>query len=102
MCIMIYLITRHQGALEWFKKNHIAYDKHLAHLNTDVLQSGDQVIGNLPVNLIAQINKIGVSYFHLSFNVPYEWRGQELTSSQLDELCVEIKPYCVKDVTSPI
>ncbi len=46
---------------------------------TDIndIQSGDTVIGSLPVNLAAEICQRGAAYIHMTLNVPEHWRGKE-------------------------
>ena len=63
-----YFITRHTGALQWAAAHDIHFDIHLEHLlSLDKLQAGDVIIGTLPINMIYQINQLGVRYLHLSF-----------------------------------
>lgn len=92
----VYVVTRHAGALEWLQQQGVHYDQHIKHLNIELLQAGDQVIGNLPIPMVAQINEKGVRYWHLSFNVPYELRGQELSAQQLIELGIDLKEFRVE------
>ena len=79
-----YFITRHPGAIEWAKQNLLHYDVHAAHLlDLSLLQSGDTVVGTLPINLVNQLNQSGVGYIHLSLEIPPSLRGVELTAEQL-------------------
>lgn len=92
-----YFISRHVGAVEWATVNQIDFDVHLMHLlSLDELQSGDVVIGTLPINIIAQINALGVRYIHLSLEIPPQLRGVELTAAQLDECCASLEEFYVK------
>lgn len=80
----IYFVSRHAGSLQWAKQKELDFDVHLTHLSSlENLQSGDQVIGTLPINLVFELNKRGVAYTHLSLIVPLEWRGSELSVEQL-------------------
>lgn len=93
----VYLITRHAGAIDWIKANKVQFDVHLEHLaSIDGLMSGDVVIGNLPVNIIANINALGVRYVHLSLDVPARLRGAELTVDQLNDCHVTLQTYHVQ------
>lgn len=89
-----YFITRHLGALEWAKKEGLQFDVHAEHLQSIAfLQTGDTVIGTLPINLVYQINKKGVHYVHLSLEIPAALRGVELTVEQLDSCKATLERY---------
>lgn len=91
-----YLITRHPGAIEWFKQQGIAFDQHFTHLqNINQLQVGDTVIGTLPINLVHQLNQLGVSYLHLSLQIPASLRGQELSAEQLQQCQAQVEEFWV-------
>ena len=67
----VYFITRHKGALEWAKEEHVHYDVHVTHLaNFDELRAEDTVIGTLPIHLVADLHVRGIRYVHLSMHVP--------------------------------
>lgn len=94
-----YFITRHTGALQWAAAHQVAFDVHLEHLlSLDDLQAGDVVIGTLPINLISQMNAMGVRYMHLSLHIPPHLRGVELDMSQLDECQAVLEEFVVKKV----
>ncbi|OOE57124.1 CRISPR-associated protein Csx16, partial [Salinivibrio sp. IB282] len=44
---MIYLVTRHQGAVEWCARQNVQVDAWLPHLDVETIQVGDTVIGTL-------------------------------------------------------
>ena len=95
-----YFITRHLGALQWAEANQVNFDVHLEHLLTlDELKKGDVVIGTLPINIICQLNDIGVRYLHLSLQIPHHLRGVELDANQLKECKAELEEFVVKKVT---
>lgn len=77
----IWIISPHQGAIDWLKVKGIT-GKQLDHLNVGCVESGDTVIGTLPVNLAARVCEKGATYWHLSLEVPLEWRDCELTPEQ--------------------
>jgi len=79
-----WLVSRHQGTLEWFGEQGIAVDETLTHLEPEVPQPGDTVIGNLPIQMVAQLSDRGIHYCHLSLTVPPEWRGRELSSAEIE------------------
>lgn len=82
-----YFITRHTGALDWAKANGIAFDVHLTHLSDfDQLHADDVIIGTLPINIVYELNQLGVRYVHLSLQIPSHLRGVELSADELN-LC---------------
>ena len=89
-----WFVSRHPGAIEWAQRQNLVIDRWVAHLDPAEVQAGDRVIGTLPVNLAADICKRGARYFHLSLQVPAEWRGRELSSDDLQQLTAQIVPYC--------
>lgn len=93
----IYLISRHQGAVEWMNHMGHHYDEHLTHLNDYVeLSKGDVVVGSLPINIVADLAERGVSYMHLSLYIPEHLRGIELSAEQLSKLNARLEAYQVK------
>lgn len=89
-----YFITRHLGALDWAKINEVHFDIHLSHLaDLSGLNSGDVVIGILPMHMVAELNLMGIRYVHLSLNVPVYLRGQELTAFDLLQCNAKLEIY---------
>ena len=88
---MIYLISRHPGARDWCRQQHIVVDEVIPHLDPSRIQHGDLVIGTLPINLAAMVQSCGARYLHLSLQVPFAWRGQELSCEQMQQAgaCLE-------------
>jgi len=93
-----YFISRHAGAIDWAKQQGIKIDEQIAHLDTDQLKAGDKVYGTLPINLVAQINALGVRYFHLSLNLPKEARGKELSAELMQRFGATLEEYTAKKV----
>ena len=92
-----YFITRHHGAIEWAQVNGVHFDVHLEHLlDLGILSAGDVIIGTLPINIVCQINELGVHYVHLSLEIPPQLRGVELSAQQLDECKVTLQPFVVR------
>ncbi|MPX29511.1 CRISPR-associated protein Csx16 [Moraxella catarrhalis] len=91
-----YFITRHHGAIDWADANDVHFDMHLEHLlSLDELNTGDVIIGTLPINIVCQINELGVDYIHLSLNIPPHLRGVELNATQLDECQASLERFAV-------
>lgn len=94
-----YFVTRHQGAIDWAKASNVQFDVHLTHLGDDiVLKSGDTVIGTLPINIVYDINQLGVRYLHLSLDMPAHLRGLELNAEQLLVCNASLQEFVVKIV----
>lgn len=94
-----YFITRHQGALQWAEASGIAYDQHLEHLDPQLIEAGDTVIGTLPVNLAAEVCARGAEYLHLNLDLPRELRGRELSAQTLFEAGASLQCYFVQSCT---
>lgn len=74
-------------------------DRVVAHLDPDTIQSGDVVIGTLPVNLAARVCAHGGRYLHLSLELPLEWRGRELSAADLRRCGARLEEFQVTLVT---
>lgn len=91
-----FFISRHSGALEWLKNQGIVVDKMLPHLDIDIIQPNDTVIGNLPIHLAAQVCEKKARYFHLEISIPLQYRGKELTAHQLTELGAKLTQFYIR------
>lgn len=97
----VYLVSRHQGAVEWMNHMGHPYDTHLTHLSSkETLSAGDTVVGSLPINLVADLSERGIRYLHLSLYIPEHLRGVELSAEQLSQLDAKLEPYSVKRLTN--
>lgn len=96
-----WFVSRHPGAVEWARRKDLPVDRYVAHLPEANVESGDTVIGSLPVNLAAAIYARGARYLHLSLKLPAHLRGQELSADQLDELCARLQEYRVENAGCP-
>lgn len=94
----IYLITRHPGAIEWAARQGVRVDVHIAHLDPAGIQSGDTVIGTLPVNLAAEVCARGGRFFNLSLDLPPEARGRELSADDLERFGARLEEYFIQAV----
>ena len=91
-------MSRHVGAIAWAKRKTLTIDRWVAHLNPAEVEARDIVIGSLPVNLAAEICERGAHYFHLSIRVPPEWRGRELSMTEMKSISAELKAFHVEPV----
>ncbi|PID49498.1 MAG: CRISPR-associated protein Csx16 [Proteobacteria bacterium] len=94
----IYFISRHAGAVEWAKQEGFAVDRQLTHLDVDLIQVNDWVLGTLPINLIAEVNARGGRYFHLTLDLPAARRGQELSAEDMRQLGTQLVEYTAQRV----
>lgn len=88
-----YFISRHPGAIAWVEQQGIKIDRRITHLDIDLIQPGDTVIGSLPVNLAAQVCGKSAAYMHLSLSLPEHLRGRELNAAQMKECDVRLERY---------
>lgn len=91
-----WLVSRHAGAVEWIKQQGISIDQQVAHLDIELIQAGDCVIGTLPIQLAAAVCARGARYLHLSVQLPFELRGQELDSATLTRLGATLEEFVVQ------
>lgn len=91
-----WFVSRHPGAVAWAKRQGIAVDHQLGHLDPQQVAAGDSVIGTLPINLAAEVCARGARYYHLALKVPAEMRGTELDAEQLERLGARLEPYLIQ------
>lgn len=89
-----WIISRHAGAIEWLERQGIE-GQQCPHLVIEQVAAGDTVIGTLPVNLAAKVCAVPAIYCHLSLEVPFAWRGQELTAEQMEACGATLTAYQV-------
>lgn len=96
-----FFLSRHPGAVEWARRQGLAVDHWLAHLDVAQVQPGDTVIGTLPIHLAARVCARGGRYLHLSLDVPPEWRGRELTADELERAGARLEGFRVLPDDAP-
>ena len=88
-------VTRHAGAREWARRQGLVVDEVVEHLEPEEVHAGDLVIGTLPVHLVAEINRRGARYKHLTLDIPPEHRGRELSADDMEKFGARLQEYCV-------
>jgi CRISPR-associated protein Csx16 len=92
-----YFVTRHAGAIEWSRRRGIAAII-VEHLDPQLIQPGDLVLGSLPTHIVAALNVKGVRFKHLAYDTPPDLRGKELTADDLERLGAKLVEYRVEKV----
>lgn len=90
-----YLVTRHEGAVEWTRRRGInaQWKPHFTDADIAEISARDSVMGPLPVQLIAEINARGGRYFHIEMDLPEEARRRELTADEMDAFGARMVEY---------
>lgn len=89
-------VGRHLGAKEWVEKQGYQIDEWVEHLDLKHFVSGDHVIGTLPIQLAAEVCRLGGRYFHLEMHVPFDKRGHELSCEELEQLDAKLTEFIVE------
>jgi CRISPR-associated protein Csx16 len=90
-----YFITRHPGAKQWALEEGLDVDRQLDHLDTQLVQPGDIVMGSLPVNLAAEVCARGGRYLHLTLELSAAWRGKELDADAMRRFGARAEEFTV-------
>ncbi len=96
-----YIITRHTASRNWILNNLPDTNdtpEIISHLDPQVIQSGDTVIGVLPLQIIAEITRKGANFYSFEINVPADLRGIELTEEHLKALSPKLIQYEVHKI----
>ena len=91
-----YFISRHPGAAAWAEAEGFHVDERLAHFDVNSVQPGDRVLGTLPINLVAEVNARGGTYFHLTLELPAEARGKELTADDMRNFGARLEGFAAQ------
>ena len=100
----VYFVTRHEGARFWI--NYMSrqgrlpepVDRIVEHLDLDTLRKGDMVMGTLPIGMAAELRRRGCRYRSLDLRVPAEFRGKELTATQMAAYGATLTEYRITEV----
>ena len=90
-----WFVSRHPGALEWIRRQGVAVDRMVPHLDPRDVGHGDTVIGTLPVNRAAELQARGARYVHLALELPPDWRGRELSADDMEAIGACLREYRV-------
>ncbi|MBI1209581.1 MAG: CRISPR-associated protein Csx16 [Azospirillum sp.] len=88
-------VTRHPGAVAWARRRGIEAEA-VAHLDIAAVETGDTVLGTLPVHLAADLCARGARYCHLEMDVPQSLRGKELTADEMEAAGARLVSYRVE------
>ena len=91
----VWFVSRHPGAVEWARTQGITVDHWISHLAVAEVASCDTVIGTLPVQLAAEVCAKGARYLNLSLDLPFEWRGRELSADELRETKARLEEFVI-------
>jgi CRISPR-associated protein Csx16 len=88
-----WFVSRHPGALDWARRQGLAVDRWVPHLQPGDVSPGDTVAGTLPLQLAADVCARGARYLHLRVDLPPQDRGRELDADELERLGARLEPY---------
>ena len=90
-----FFVTRHPGAIQWATRQGLSDVHQVTHMIDleEMVENGDLVIGTLPIKLVAEVNRLGGVYQHLSMNLPAEARGKELTADDMDQYGARLETF---------
>lgn len=91
-----WFVSRHPGAIAWMKRQPIAVDRWVTHMDTDEVEEGDTVIGVLPLHAAAKICEKGAIFMALSIELAEQQRGRELTLQELEDIHCSLRRFVVR------
>lgn len=90
----IYIITRHEGAVEWLRSKGYEGDV-ISHLEDGQITGGNVYIGVLPIPMVKAVLDAGSRFFLLVLpDVAFSQRGKSMTPEEMDHAgahLVEVK-----------
>ena len=96
----VWFVSRHPGAIEWAAQQGLHVDRQVGHLDPQLVQPGDTVIGTLPVHLAAAACRQGARFFNLSLDIPAQWRGRELSADDLRQCNARLEQFDIRTLPS--
>lgn len=96
-----YIVTRHQGAIEWLKQHHLKEEDIknavvLSHFELNKIWHPAKVIGTLPIHLVEVICRNGGTYHNLTMDLPPEARGKEITAEDMSKYNAKLQQFHVE------
>jgi putative CRISPR-associated protein (TIGR02620 family) len=89
------IVSEHAACVRWLMLNLEQVDDIYFFLDMSWLVAGDCVYGQLAVEQIAALNRMGVRYFHVHVPVPFEGLPQnQETLDWLDPQLLEMRIEC--------
>lgn len=92
----IWFVSRHPGAIAWMKRQPIAVDRWVTHMDTDDVKKGDTVIGVLPLHAAAKVCEKDAIFLALSIELAEEQRGRELSAEELETIHCSLRRFDVR------
>ncbi len=95
-----WFVSRHLGAIEWMKMQDCSVDHWVEHLNVDDVNSGDTVIGIVPLFLAAELYRKKVRFLALVLPQSLGDRGGEHSYQEMlirEAYLQEYQVYLVSD-----
>ena len=77
--MQVIFVTRHLGAQQWANHAGLKVDRWEKHLDATTINSGDCIVGVLPVAMVAEVCKRGAIFIELVVKTPEHRRGTELS-----------------------
>lgn len=71
-------------------------DKHFTHIEAGDLKSGDMVIGNLPLRMLATFKERGIGYLSIDMEAQPEERGHDLGATHMAARSAALREYSVE------
>ena len=93
-----YVVTRHQGAVQWLADRGFEEAVVVSHWTPEHVASlapGDQVVGVLPLQMVAEVCEHGAHFWNLSIQVPSERRGDELSAEDMESFGAQLEKFQV-------
>lgn len=95
---MRHFISRHAGAIAWARQ-HYSNLKVMSQLDLNAIGLGDEVLGTLPIHLVAAVTKKGAVYRHLVLDLTPDLRGTELTAEDMERVGAHFESYSAQRMT---
>jgi len=98
----VWVVTRHAGAIDWLARQGYGEARRIEHLDLALLRAGDQVVGTLPIWLVAELVARGAQYLHLVLPLASEDRGRELSADELEQRGARLAAFTASRLADPL